>query len=69
LFLYCYESQFKAKLREDHSKHLMVSLVSNNYRFLENILRVGNPNFFRLSKQKNKVNIGLFMSIFGFKHI
>ena len=30
LFFFCYESQFMAKLQNDHCNHLLISLFKNN---------------------------------------
>ena len=45
LFLYCYESQFMAKLYKDQNKHDLLSDFNNTFRYLDDILALNNPNF------------------------
>ena len=45
LFLYCYESQFMAKIHKDPSKQHLVDLFNNTYRYLDDILALNNPEF------------------------
>ena len=51
LFLYCYESQFMAKLQKDLSKHSRVSLFSSNCRYLDDIFTANNPSFLTFVNQ------------------
>lgn len=45
LFLYCYESQFMAKLQKDPNKHHLIETFNNTYRYLDDILSLNNPTF------------------------
>ncbi len=45
LFLYCYESQFMAKLLKDPTKIDLVQEFNNTFRYLDDILTLNNPDF------------------------
>ena len=45
LFLYCYESQFMAKLYKDPTKHDLITDFNNTFRYLDDILALNNSNF------------------------
>lgn len=45
LFLYCYESQFMAKLQQDPNKHHLIETFNHTYRYLDDILALNNPTF------------------------
>ena len=51
LFLYCYESQFMAKVQKDPSKHSLISLFNNNCIYSDNILTANYSNFLKFVKQ------------------
>ena len=46
LFLYCYESQFMAKLHKDPKTDL-IDKFNNTYRYLDNIFSVNNSDFYK----------------------
>ena len=45
LFLYCYESQFMAKIYKDPNKEHLIDVFNNTYRYLDDILALNNPEF------------------------
>ena len=45
LFLYCYESQFMAKIQKDPSKQHLLDVFNNTYRYLYDILAINNSDF------------------------
>ena len=45
LFLYCYESQFMAKIQKDPSKQHLLDVFNNTYRYLDDILAINNSDF------------------------
>ena len=45
LFLYCYESQFMAKISKDPSQQHMVQKFNNTFRYLDDILALNNDDF------------------------
>ena len=51
LFLYCYESQFMAKIHKDPSKQHLVDLFNNTYRYLDDILALNNPEFSKFTDE------------------
>ena len=46
LFLYCYESQFMAKLHKDSTKSDLIDKFNNTYRYLDDIFALNNSDFF-----------------------
>ena len=46
LFLYCYESQFMAKLHKDSTKSDLIDKFNNTYRYLDGIFALNNSDFF-----------------------
>jgi hypothetical protein len=54
LFLHCHESKFMAKLQNKLFKNSLISLFNNNWRYLDDILTVNNPNFLTFVKQHLK---------------
>lgn len=45
LFLYCYESQFMARISKDPSKQHLVQKFNNTFRYLDDILALNNDDF------------------------
>ena len=45
LFLYCYESQFMAKIYKDPSKHDLIDNFNSTIRCLDDVLTLNNPEF------------------------
>ena len=45
LFLYCYESQFMAKLQKDPNKQNLIETFNYTFRYLDDILALNNPSF------------------------
>ena len=45
LFLYCYESQFMAKLHKDSTKSDLIDKFNNTYRYLDDIFALNNSDF------------------------
>lgn len=45
LFLYCYESQFMAKLQKDPNRQHLIETFNYTYRYLDDILSLNNPTF------------------------
>ena len=46
LFLYCYESQFMAKLHKDSTKSDLIEKFNNTHRYLDDIFALNNSDFF-----------------------
>ena len=46
LFLYCYKSQFMAKLYKDPTKSGLIEKFNNTYRYLDDIFALNNSDFF-----------------------
>jgi len=51
LFLYCYESQYIAKIQKDPTKQDLVDRFNNTYRYLDDILALNNPDFLTYAKE------------------
>ena len=51
LFLYCYESQFMAKLHKDPSKTDLIDKFNNTYRYLDDIFSVNNSDFYKYTSE------------------
>ena len=51
LFLYCYESQFMAKIYKDPSKHDLLDLFNNTFRYLDDVLALNNPEFSKFADE------------------
>ena len=51
LFLYCYESQFMAKISKDPSKLHLVDKFNNTFRYLDDILALNNDDFDRYTNE------------------
>ena len=47
LFLYCYESQFTAKLHRDPSETDLIDKFNNAYSYLDNVFSVGSSDFYK----------------------
>ena len=45
LFLYCYESQFMARISKDPSKQHLIDKFNNTFRYLDDILALNNDDF------------------------
>ena len=51
LFLYCYESQFMAKIQKDPSKQDLVDQFNNTFRYLDDVLALNNTDFQKFAKE------------------
>ena len=51
LFLYCYESQFMAKLHKDPSKSDLLEKFNNTYRYLDDIFSLNNSDFYKYTAE------------------
>ena len=51
LFLYCYESQFMAKISKDPTKEHLVQKFNNTFRYLDDILALNNDDFNTFTKE------------------
>ena len=51
LFLYCYESQFMAKIQKYPSKQDLVDQFNNTFRYLDDVLALNNPDFQKIAKK------------------
>ena len=57
LFLYCYESQFMAKLYKDQNKHGLLSDFNNTFRYLDDILALNTQTFLHTSMKYTQGNL------------
>ena len=51
LFLYCYKSQFMAKLHKNPSKTDLIDKFNNTYRYLDDIFSVNNSDFYKYTSE------------------
>ena len=45
LFLYCYESQFMARISKDPNKHHLIQKFNNTFRYLDDKLAISHDDF------------------------